>query len=73
MDTIPRKIAETLTTAVAQDKSILLLGPRQTGKTTLLNQLAADLNISFIQPLLRLRYEQDLSQLANEIEAIMGD
>ncbi len=70
METIPRKIENALKSAVARDKSILLLGPRQTGKTTLLNQLSADLSISFIQPPLRLRYEQDLSQLMNEIEAL---
>jgi len=53
MEIIQRTIEKKLTTAVAQEKSILLLGPRQTGKTTVLDQIPAQLKISFIQPPLR--------------------
>lgn len=51
-------------------KSILFLGMRQIGKTTLLQHIKSDLYLSFIQPQIRLRYEKDPSQLTNEIEAI---
>lgn len=51
-------------------KSILLLGPRQTGKTTLINQLKADKRFTLANPKDRLRYEKDPSALTSEIEFI---
>ena len=48
-------------------KSILLLGPRQTGKSTLLERFTADLKLSFSTPSVRLRYERDPELLVNEI------
>jgi uncharacterized protein len=67
---INRKITSALKRLIKQGKSVLLLGPRQTGKTTLLNKLKPDLSISFIQPRVRLQYELDPTSLADEIEAL---
>lgn len=55
---------------LARGKSLLLLGPRQTGKTTLLRRLEPDLTISLAAPAVRQRYEQDLGLLAAEIGAL---
>lgn len=65
-----RSIAPELTHHLARGKSILLLGPRQTGKTTLLRNLDADLAVSLISPALRQRYEKDPALLAGEIRAL---
>ena len=46
------------------------MGPRQTGKTTLLGRLRSDLSLSFVQPALRQRYEKDPSLLQAEVEAL---
>lgn len=51
-------------------KSVLLLGPRQTGKTTLVGRLNADLAVSLAAPSDRQRYERDPSLLAREIGAL---
>ena len=67
MSYIPRKIEVTLKHHLKRGKSILLLGPRQVGKTTLLTQIEADLQISFLKPGLRQRYEQKPDLLASEI------
>jgi len=70
MDYIKRRIQPLLKDTLARHKSILLLGARQTGKTTLINQLGADFSISFIQPAVRLAYEQNPSQLTGEVEVL---
>lgn len=49
---------------------MLLLGPRQTGKTTLLASLAADLRLALVEPRIRQRYEKDPSQLSAEVRAL---
>ena len=51
-------------------KSVLLLGPRQTGKTTLLAGLECDLNLSLVSPGLRQRYEKHPSILEVEVRAL---
>ena len=51
-------------------KSILLLGPRQTGKTTVLSQFSFDMSINLMRPKLRQRYERDPSVLEAEIKAL---
>ena len=56
--------------ALERNKSVLLLGPRQTGKTTLIQRLVADLSISLITPEIRLRYEKEPGILRKEIEAL---
>jgi len=51
---------------------VLLLGPRQTGKTTLLKELKPDLALSLISPRERARYERDPSTLADEVRALVS-
>ncbi len=55
---------------LSRGKSILLLGPRQTGKTTLVGDLDAALRISLVTPSERQRYEKDPSILLEEIRAL---
>ena len=66
----PRQIEKNIKAALQRKKSILLLGARQTGKTTLLKQISADLYISLAQPTTRQRYEKSLGLLQGEIEAL---
>ncbi len=56
---------------ISRRKSVLLLGARQTGKTTLLSHLPSALSLTFIRPDTRLRYERNPSLLAAEIEALV--
>ncbi len=56
--------------ALQRGKSILLLGPRQTGKTTLLEELTPTRAVSLVSPRVRVRYEKDPSLLADEIRAL---
>jgi len=55
---------------LARGKSVILFGPRQTGKTTLVARLSADLRISLVAPEVRQRYERAPGQLATEIAAL---
>lgn len=55
---------------IESGKSALLLGPRQTGKTTLISSLPADLYLNLILPKTRQRYERDPELLAAEVGAI---
>ena len=70
MDYIPRLLQPVLEKALKRDKSVLLLGPRQTGKTTLIRQIKTDYSISLVQPLIRQKYEKNPGLLSGEIEAI---
>lgn len=70
MDYISRLLESSIRQTLSRGKSILLLGARQTGKTTLIQRLKADFAVSFIQPRVRQRYEQDPSILAAEVEAL---
>ena len=72
MEYIPRLAESSLRHHLSRGKSVLLLGPRQTGKTTLLDHLGFDISISFVLPSVRLRYEKDPSLLQGEIGAIAG-
>ena len=67
---IARLLQPVLARHLDRGKSVLLLGPRQTGKTTLLGDLAADLAVSLASPAVRQRYERDPSVLAAEVEAL---
>src|SRR3989338_8497050 len=69
MKYIPRLAESHISRALKRGKSVLLLGPRQTGKTTLIQHLAHDLFISFIRPDVRQRYEKNPELLAGELEA----
>jgi predicted AAA+ superfamily ATPase len=70
MDYIIRRIEEDLRHSLERKKSVLLLGPRQTGKTTLLEHLHKDILISLVKPSTRQRYEKDPSLLEKEIESL---
>lgn len=65
---IKRLLDKNIKRSILKGKSILLLGPRQTGKTTLIKQSPSDLYISFIRPDVRQRYEKAPELLFGEIE-----
>lgn len=66
---IIRKIQSKIQSFLNAGKNILLLGPRQTGKTTMLNQISADLMISFAEPDVRLQHERNAGLLIENITA----
>lgn len=72
MSYITRLLEEKIKHSLNRNKSVLLFGARQTGKTTLTGRLSADLAISFIQPDVRQRYEKSPGLLKGEVEAIHG-
>jgi predicted AAA+ superfamily ATPase len=65
---IERSLEKSLRHHLSRGKSILLLGPRQTGKTTLVKTLRVDWTLNFIQPHVRIRYEKQPSIFTNEVE-----
>lgn len=67
MEYIKRLLEAPLRKHLARGKSILLLGPRQTGKSTLLSSVPSHLTRSFLLPPVRQRYERDPSLLVNEV------
>jgi uncharacterized protein len=69
MEYVPRALEPELRRQLGRRKSVLLLGPRQTGKTTLLARFPADLRVTFDLPDVRLRYERAPGQLLGEIAA----
>lgn len=69
---IKRLIQDSIQEILLQEKSILLLGPRQTGKTTLLvHELLPDMSYSFLQPELRRRFEANPELLLSEIKGFI--
>lgn len=70
MGFIFRQIERRFKKALDRKKSILLLGPRQTGKTTLVKNLNADLYINLARPSTRQVYEKDPGRFTREIEAM---
>lgn len=70
MSYIFRKLQPLCERALARGKSILLLGARQTGKTTLVNQFRTDMTVSLVPPAERLRYEQFPDTLSQEVTAL---
>src|SRR3989304_867784 len=67
---IPRMIESRVRHALGRQKSVLLLGPRQTGKTTLVEKLKPDLLLNFLRPEVRQRYERAPHLLGAEVEAL---
>lgn len=65
-----RQIKVKILSALNRGKSILLLGARQTGKTTLLENLDSNLFVRLANPVTRLKYENNLQLLQGEIEAL---
>lgn len=70
MTLIKRALQERLKNVLERKKSVLLLGPRQTGKTTLVKRLKTDVYINLAQPDLRQAYEKDLGRLTREVHAM---
>ena len=70
MKIIPRNIEQRLRRALQRQKSVLLLGPRQTGKTTLVESLQPDLLLNFLRPEVRQRYERSPQLLGAEVETL---
>ena len=70
MDYIDRNIEKKIKRLLKRQKSVLILGPRQTGKTTLLNRFKGDIFITLIRPEERQRYEKSPGLLRGEVEAL---
>lgn len=70
MEYIARLQEHNILESIKRNKGVMLLGPRQVGKTTLINRLKHDLRISLIRPDIRQRYEKEPELLAGEIEAL---
>lgn len=69
---ISRSVGPRLQEAIAKGLSILLLGPRQTGKTTLLKVILGSfdhLSINLMEAGERLRYEKNPSLFSQEVRA----
>lgn len=64
-----RKIKAEFEQALLRHKSVLLLGPRQVGKTTFLKSINWDINISLLLKKYRFKYENNPDILIQEIEA----
>lgn len=72
MSYITRLIQKILKMTLDRDKSILLLGPRQTGKTTLVDQhLDVDLAYTFLDSKTRHRFENSPDLLISEIKGFI--
>lgn len=65
-----RALKEKLDRVLERGKSVLLLGPRQTGKTTLIREYKADLEITLLISKIRRQYEADPDQLIREVQAL---
>ena len=70
MKMIQRTLSERLKNTLKRGKSVLLLGPRQTGKTTLIQEVNADLEITLLIAKTRRRYEADPDLLIREVQAL---
>lgn len=66
---LKRLITPRVQAAIARGKSILMLGPRQTGKTSLVKTLAHDLYITLMNPHTLQKYEANLTSFILEIKA----
>src|SRR3989338_409724 len=70
MKYIHRFLEERIHHTFERGKSVLLLGARQTGKTTLISRFKHDLLISFVPPDIRQQYEKSPHLLKGEVEAL---
>src|SRR3989338_3523845 len=67
---VHRLLEERIRHTFERGKSVLLLGARQTGKTTLINRFKHDLLVSFVPPDIRQQYEKSPHLLKGEVEAL---
>ena len=70
MKFLSRLLNKKIEKILKRGKSILLLGPRQTGKTTLINQYKADMEITLLISKIRRQYEADPDLLIREVQAL---
>lgn len=70
MLTIERFQKDKIKRILSRKKSVLLLGPRQTGKTTLIKSLKYDLYITLLNPAIRQRYEKNPELLYEELDVL---
>lgn len=70
VDSVLREARLDVARALSRGKGILLLGPRQTGKTTLLDSLSAALRVNLSQAAARQRYERSPDLLRVEVEGL---
>jgi uncharacterized protein len=70
MKYIHRLLEDRIRHTLNRRKSVLLLGARQTGKTTLTHQFKHDLVVSFVEPDIRQRYEKSPHLLKGEVESV---
>jgi len=71
MKYIKRLLEDKIRHTLGRSKSVLLLGARQTGKTTLISQFRHDMLVSFVQPDTRQRYEKSPQLLNGEVESLI--
>ena len=70
MKLISREITLLIKQNLQRGKSILLLGPRQVGKTTLVqHSIKPDIHLSFVNAEIRQQFERDLVWRVKELEA----
>lgn len=67
---VKRSIEKTFLSQLNRKKSILLLGPRQTGKTTLIKSLTGGTYINLAETQTRRRYELNPDQIIKEVEVL---
>lgn len=72
MTHISRTLEARLSRILNRGKSVLLLGPRQTGKTTLISQLRSDIYLNLARPDNRMLYESNPHALEQEILTLEG-
>lgn len=65
-----RQLEQQLKETLDRGKSVLLLGPRQTGKTTLISDFKADFSINLMLPSIRREYEADPALLERQLDAM---
>lgn len=69
MTLLKRKIEDNIQATLERGKSVLLLGARQTGKTTLVEQvIKPDISYSLAQQQTRQRFEADIVRFEKELE-----
>jgi len=67
---LKRDITSKIVAVLERGKSVLLLGPRQTGKTSLAKKIKYDRYISLMDPAVLQKYETNQSHLITEIKAL---
>ncbi len=70
MKCFDRMIYTGVSEVLAAGKSVLLLGPRQVGKTTFCKRLLPDWSVNLADPTVKQKYERDVSVLKAEIMAL---